>query len=191
MGRPTSSSCCSASRNRRLGLVCLLLLAGCGGGEQTGSKAGAASDTAPSADLQQRQPAEKPAPARCAPSLTPELDRESIIAALARAEPDTAKLDSLKDRAGRAFDAAAERLCRSGKLDPRLLRPFRTLIIQNGSGATEATFYEDPHEFSSADLIFQWTFAEAGLGVPQSEDVEAGLLCWARPDLPDCADRQP
>jgi hypothetical protein len=131
------------------------------------------------------------APARCAPALTPQVDRDSIVEALAGGKVDAARLGTLSARAGAAFSAAAERLCHDGRLDPKLLRPFSTLIVLNGSGATEATFYEDPHEFRSEDLIFQWIFAESDLEVPPADDIETGLLCWAKPDRPECADREP
>lgn len=176
-------------RAGRPALAAILALSACSGGQpEGGNRAVPVQGIEAPANVVANSAA---APSRCAPVLTPQLDRESIVAVPADANVDRARLDSLAERAGAAFDAAAERLCDNGKLDPKLLRPFRTLIIQNGSGATEATFYEDPHEFSGEDLIFQWIFAESDLAVPLADDVEAGLLCWAKPNLSECADREP
>jgi len=169
----------------------LLLLAACGGNDQLAADNEAKANAAEPADRPSTQAAASAAALRCAPGLKPWLDEESIVGALEGQTGSTDRLDAFKNKASAVFDTAAESLCKAGKLDPKLLQPFRTLLVLNGSGATEATFFEDPHEYSGEDLIFQWTFVESGLQVPPQQDVEAGLLCWANPNGPGCADRGP
>jgi hypothetical protein len=178
---------------RRLAPALLLALAAAGCGKAEHSKA-----VDPAVPIENRAEAkleETQGPVSsvsgCAAKLAPELDRESILRALGKDAPPAAALDAFTARAGAAFKQAAANLCSKGSVAPGLLKGFTTIIIQNGAGATETAVYEDPHAFRSEDLIFQWTFAEAGLKLPEIADIEMGISCWNDPDQPVCADRTP
>ena len=101
------------------------------------------------------------------------------------------RLEIFRNAAGRAFKAAAEELCASRKLSPRLLRQYRRLLIQSGSGATDAAIYSDPNGLGRDTLVFQWVFDEEDLALPNKSDIEEGLLCWADPRTKGCEAREP
>jgi len=133
-----------------------------------------------------------PAPSRsCAADLRVELDRSSFTARDQAPAPTGRQLEGLRQGAERAFQEAAATLCRAGRLRADRLRPFKRLIVQSGSGATESAFYSDAERFGADALIFQWVFVEEKLRMPDKADIETGLSCWADPDAPDCANRMP
>ena len=172
-----------------------LAVVSCGAEQQPEASNAAANLTNEASRLEpvppENQAAAAPAAGGCGAAMVPQLDRESILAALDKPTPSAATLDAFKARAGTAFKQAAAALCKKGKLAPGLLKSFTTIIIQNGGGADNTAVYEDPHEFRSEDLIFQWTFAESGLQVPDQADIEMGISCWNDPDQPVCAEREP
>jgi hypothetical protein len=183
-----------AVRGLTLGLVLSFAAASCGKQEEAAPKEAPANAHAP-AEASLLGTAEVPdftPPARgCGSRLKAELDRESLAQALGRALPSAPALEEFRARAGAAFQQAAANLCRNGSVAPAMLKSFTTIIVQNGAGATETAVYEDPHEFRSEDLIFQWTFAEGGLKLPPLADIEKGISCWNDPDQPSCTDRMP
>jgi hypothetical protein len=173
------------ARNAGLSVIVGMVLASCEAGEppangQTAAVANTAMAAAP-----------EPRARGCATHLRPELDEESIRTAPVDARPTPAHLGAFREQAGTRFKQAANEMCTQGRLRPQLLAPFTTLIIQNGSGATETAIYEDPHEFRSEDLIFQWVFAESKLALPDNADIQQGISCWAEPDQEVCALREP
>jgi hypothetical protein len=175
-------------------LALSLVLAGCSTGEQAANESAANQSNAASPDSNAVAAApegnDETAPG-CAAHLRPALDEESLVQAHEEPKPSKAKLEAFRQAAGERFKETADEMCRDGKLEPRLLAMFKTLIIQNGGGATESVIYEDPHEFTGEDLIFQWVFAEDKLGLPDQADVQGALSCWAEPEQQMCADREP
>lgn len=127
----------------------------------------------------------------CAAHLMIEVDEDSLLNAPVDTPPARKRLAPFGRAAGTLFARTADGLCRDGRLAPERLGPFRRLIVQNGSGAVDPLFYEDPHGFGSEDLIFQWIFADSDLQLPGEEDVATGLLCWAEPEQEMCAGREP
>jgi hypothetical protein len=174
-------------------IVLGLLLAGCSVDQPAANESAAnVSIAAPSAaDAVTALPTDDKAAPGCAAHLRPALDEESLMQAHEEPKPSKAQLEAFREAAGNRFKQTADAMCRDGKLAPRLLAMFKTLIIQNGGGATESVIYEDPHEFTGEDLIFQWVFAEDKLGLPDEADVQGALSCWAEPEQQMCADREP
>lgn len=101
------------------------------------------------------------------------------------------RLDRFRVEAGAAFAAAAEAGCTAGDIPAVRLAGVRRLLVQSASGAAEAAFYEDAESQPAGTLVFQWAFAEAELALPDAADVRSGLACWAQPDRPACAEREP
>ena len=99
------------------------------------------------------------------------------------------RMEAFRQAAAAAFRSAAEAGCAVGEVSPERLAALRRLLIQSGSGATEATFYEP--EDDSGTLVFQYVFAEADLALPEAGDIRLGLACWIDPENEECADREP
>lgn len=130
-------------------------------------------------------------PAGCARALHAELDQSSFGARDGGPPFTAAKLDAFRPAAETAFKAAADRLCAAGVLKPARIARFKRLLVQSGSGATEAAVYSDPESLGPDTLVFQWVFVEEGLALPGGEDIEIGIRCWADPDSEACAEREP
>jgi hypothetical protein len=169
-----------------------LVLAGCGADESANNAQAANLAATPANDVvASANTTAATAEPGCSAHMAVELDEESLLQAPVDKPITKASLEPFRQAAGARFKEAADELCRQGKFAPRYLKMFTTLILQNGSGATEATFYEDPHEFRSEDFIFQWVFAESNLEVPTKDDIQTGLICWAEPEQEMCAAREP
>ena len=76
------------------------------------------------------------------------------------------------------FAAAARRLCTAGELRPADLARFRTLVVQNGEGATEPLIYRT-EEMAPRAWVFQYAFQEGG--PPEPALFERALRCWKHP----------
>lgn len=81
------------------------------------------------------------------------------------------------------FEAAARRLCAQGVLRPADLARFRTLVVQNGEGATEPLLYRIDGMARGA-WVFQFAFQDGG--PPPAEDFERALECWKNPKIAGC-----
>lgn len=126
-------------------------------------------------------------PASCSAGLNGELDRESFDGH----GFSSTRLATFGKAAERAFKQTADALCRSGKIRPAALRPYRRLIVQSGSGAVDAAVYTDPERFGRTGIVFQWVFNEEGLALPDAHDIAQGITCWASPAASICAGREP
>jgi hypothetical protein len=168
-----------------------VVLAGCGADESANDAQAANLASAPANEAVPVANAVATTDPGCSAHMSVELDEESLLEAPVDKPLAKASLEPFRQAAGARFKEAADELCRQGKLAPRYLTMFKMLIVQNGSGATETAIYEDPHEFSGEDLIFQWVFAESNLEVPEKEDVQQGLMCWADPEQEVCLEREP
>jgi hypothetical protein len=83
------------------------------------------------------------------------------------------------------FTAAARRLCTVGVLRPSDLARFRTLVVQNGEGATEPLIYR-AEEMERGAWVFQFAFQDGG--PPEPAAFEEALRCWKRPKSCDFGD---
>ena len=168
-------------------LALIALAAGCGRESAPAPPPSAnAAATAPAASAH----ASAPAAPTCAASPRVELDSASFVRDdLPAFAPE--RLEALRSEAGAAFERAARAACESGGLAPDRLAAVRRLLVQSASGADNVAFYEDAESQPPGTLVFQWTFAEAGLELPEPADVAEGLACWAEPDRPACAEREP
>lgn len=131
-----------------------------------------------------------PTPAACATPQQVELDAASFESSDVPAFPQE-RLEAFRRSAAAAFGAAVEAACAAGELDPARLASIRRLLIQSASGATETAFYEDEESVGAGTLVFQFIFVEADLAVPDHADIREGLSCWANPERPVCAEREP
>jgi hypothetical protein len=81
------------------------------------------------------------------------------------------------------FTGAAVRLCAVGVLRPADLARLRTVIVQNGEGATEPLLYGDA--LMGPDFwVFQYAFQDGGPPPPPA--FEHALRCWKRPQASGC-----
>lgn len=130
-------------------------------------------------------PAPAPKLAVCSEAIQVVLDRPSLIDA--GDKPFAAsRLAAFETKVASSLHAAADDACKTQAVR-KALKPIRKIVVQSGSGATEATFYRAPAD-PPGQIFFQWAFNEAGLGVPERKDIESGLRCWADPDRKECAD---
>lgn len=83
------------------------------------------------------------------------------------------------------FAAAARRLCADGVLTPADLARFRTLVVENGEGATEPLIYRTA-DMARGAWVFQFAFQDGG--PPGAAQFEQALLCWKRPKSCDLGD---
>ena len=83
------------------------------------------------------------------------------------------------------FVAAARRLCAQGVLRPADLARIRTLVVQNGEGATEPLLYRTP-DMPRGTWVFQFAFQDGG--PPEPSAFEEALRCWKRPKSCDFGD---
>jgi hypothetical protein len=89
-----------------------------------------------------------------------------------------ARLARLADLTRQRFAATARRLCAAGVLRPADLARFRTLVVQNGEGATEPLLYRTA-EMARGAWVFQYAFQEGG--PPEASEFERALRCWKYP----------
>jgi hypothetical protein len=130
------------------------------------------------------------AASRCRLPEQVELDTPSFVGSGVPAF-SRARMEAFRRAATDAFRTAAQAGCGFGELSPERLGAVRRLLIQSGSGATEATFYEDPEGAGPGTLVFQYIFAEADLALPDADDIRLGLACWGDPENEECAGREP
>ncbi|HEX8641099.1 MAG TPA: hypothetical protein VF704_08065 [Allosphingosinicella sp.] len=126
----------------------------------------------------------------CATPRQVELDAASFAREDAEPFPPE-RLEAFKRSAAAAFGAAAEAACAAGEIEPSRLATIRRLLLQSASGATETAFYEDAESAGAGTLVFQYVFVEEDLAVPGHADIRQGLSCWADPERPACAEREP
>src|SRR4051794_27887353 len=155
---------------------------------------GACSRPAPDADRNAPAPAATaaaapavPAPklAGCSDKIQIVLDRPSLIDTGGKPFP-AARMAAFEGKVGSAFHGAAGEACKTPSVRGALA-PVRRIVVQSGSGAADPTFFR-LNEHKGDAIVFQWTFNEAALGVPERTDIELGLRCWADPDRKECAD---
>ena len=94
-----------------------------------------------------------------------------------------ARLTRLAAHTRLRFIGAARRLCAAGRLRPSDLARFRTLIVQNGEGATEPILYREPG-MEPGSWVFQFAFQNGG--PPEPAAFEQALRCWKHPRSPGC-----
>jgi hypothetical protein len=125
-----------------------------------------------------------PAAARAAPACTVSI-AASADGSFARAGYDSrpARLGPLVALTRDRFAAAARRLCAAGVLGPADLARFRSLVVQNGEGATEPLLYRD-EAAPAGPYIFQYAFQDGG--PPEPAAFEQALRCWKRPQSRGC-----
>lgn len=97
------------------------------------------------------------------------------------------RLEAFRIKAESAFRQAADGLCRSGAVKAKAYAPLQRVIVESASGAMDPTFFQDD-QTGTGTLVFQWTFAEADLALPERKAIEQGLRCWNDPDRPECGD---
>ncbi|GEM_PF-5727508 len=122
----------------------------------------------------------QPAPVKCWRPDSVIVDRKSFAAA---GIPLDADADRAFARARAEFDHAVDMLCADGKLPADFLRKTRQLVLTQGDGAAEATFFtyegtENP-PYPADYLMFQLFWASRN---------EAGTWSWQSPDADDIAD---
>jgi hypothetical protein len=83
------------------------------------------------------------------------------------------------------FTAAARRLCAAGELRPSDLARFRSLVVQNGEGATEPLIYRMPG-MARGRYVFQFAFQDGE--PPEPAAFEHALRCWKNPKRCDFGD---
>lgn len=116
----------------------------------------------------------------CKVSVAVSAHRDSFESAGHDSSPE--RLAGLAAATRARFVAAARRLCAAGILRPADLARFRTLIVQNGEGATEPVLMQ---ELMARDFyVFQYAFQNGG--PPQPAEFEQALRCWKRPSDPAC-----
>jgi hypothetical protein len=125
-------------------------------------------------------------PVGCSDEIQVELDRPSLIDVGDRPFP-AARLAAFETRAAAAFHRAANDGCKTAAVR-KALAAIHKVIVQSGSGATESTFYHEEGR-KPDDLVFQWAFNEADLGIPRRADIALGLRCWADGARAECADK--
>lgn len=96
-----------------------------------------------------------------------------------------ARTSALAEATGRAFAAAASRLCASGVVTRAQLAPFTFLLVRNAEGADEPGVYDDMEQNPGA-LIVEYAFADGG--APPQAAIEAGIRCWRDPEREGCFD---
>lgn len=116
----------------------------------------------------------------CGTSLAVTADAPSFASAERDATP--ARLERLAAEVASVFQAEAAQLCEETFLGAQDFVGLEGLLVQNGEGAAEPTFYRT--KAHPGMLVFQYAFT--GGGAPDSEAVERGLRCWRRPDLDSC-----
>lgn len=119
-------------------------------------------------------------PAKCWRPASVIVDRKSFSSANLPLDADA---DRAFARAQGEFDHAVDTLCADGKVPADFLRKTRQLVLTQGDGAAEATFFtyegtENP-PFPGDYLMFQLFWA--------SQD-ETGKRIWQAPDAQDIAD---
>jgi hypothetical protein len=124
--------------------------------------------------------------AGCSERIQIALDRPSLIDAGDKPFP-APRLAAFERKAAASFHSAADNACKIAAVR-KALAPIHKVIVQSGSGATESTFYR-AEDRKPGELVFQWAFNEAGLGVPGQKDIELGLRCWADQKRKECADK--
>jgi hypothetical protein len=120
--------------------------------------------------------------AQCAISVTAVADHRFVEAGW---DGSPARLGPLAAATRKRFEAAARRLCAQGVLRPSDLAGFRTLVVQNGEGATEPLLYRADGMARGA-WVFQFAFQDGG--PPEPSAFEQALRCWKKPDSCDLGD---
>jgi hypothetical protein len=124
------------------------------------------------------------APKGCADHWAVELDRDSFAHNGAGRTFPAALLAAFRAKVEAQLRIAAGDACGSRKLTVARASAVRRVQVHSASGASEPHFYSD----GKAKLHFEWVFAEEDLAVPPRADMVGGLICWANPSEPACAD---
>ena len=125
-----------------------------------------------------------PAPSACADHWQVELDRESFAHNGAGRTFTPAQLAAFRTKVQAALRVAAADACRGKKVAPSRAASVRRVRVFSASGASEPHFYSAAKE----TLNFEWVFAEESLALPARATMVGGLVCWANPSEPMCAD---
>lgn len=119
------------------------------------------------------------AAAGCADRLHVVIESGSIRAAARPERIEEPALETLRTAAGAEFKEAAERLCRARKLAPAALKPFRQVVVLQGSGCASPCVWREDGKFGGQAIIFQYIWAESKLAVPPPAEIEAAIACFA------------
>jgi hypothetical protein len=170
---------------RALAAIASLLIGACSRpAPDAGSNAQVSSARVTTAAAAPAAPAAKPS--GCSDKIQVALDRPSLIDAGDKPFA-AARLAAFEARAAAAFHRAANDDCKTAAVR-KSLAAIHEVIVQSGAGATESTFYHEEGRRPD-DLVFQWAFNEADLGIPKQADIELGLRCWADGARAECADK--
>lgn len=125
--------------------------------------------------------------AGCADGIRYEIDRAAFKVYGNNQPIPPARLEPFRQRAAKLFREAADALCARKAIPAAGLARFRRVLIQNGAGASDPTFYE-AREIGKDTLVFQWVFSEGEgrLEVPKRSDVESALVCRFHPKRKGC-----
>ncbi|MFL6846029.1 MAG: hypothetical protein ACJ8ER_14250 [Allosphingosinicella sp.] len=93
------------------------------------------------------------------------------------------RLARLAETTRERFAAAARKLCAVGTLRPADLARFRTLIVQNGEGASDPVIFREP-AMGRGVFIFQYAFQNGN--PPPAASFEEALRCWKKPERAGC-----
>ncbi|MEO7815459.1 MAG: hypothetical protein ABIR87_08435, partial [Sphingomicrobium sp.] len=165
---------------RRIGLMVMMLTAGCD----------SAPPPAPPANQATQTPVNlvQTAPAGCADAWVVALDPESFANNGADKHFAAARLAMFRDQIEQALRGAVNAACKAGEVAPAMAAPIKHVAVTSASGAAEPTFSvgEDP-----AVLHLEWTFAEEDLTIPSEMELRGGMVCWTGPQSEACAEREP
>ncbi len=119
----------------------------------------------------------------CANHWAVELDRDSFAHNGAGRTFTAAELAAFRTRVQAQLRTATADACAGGRVPPSRAANIRRVRVFSASGASEPHFYST----RKGTLNFEWVFAEEGLAVPARANMVGGLICWADPAEPLCA----
>ena len=122
-------------------------------------------------------------PRGCASNWAVELDRDSFAHNGAGRTFTAAQLAAFRTRVQAQLRTAASDACAGGRVPSARAAAIRRVRVFSASGASEPHFYSTRKGL----LNFEWVFAEEGLAVPARSTMVGGLICWADPKEPLCA----
>ncbi|MFC4256373.1 hypothetical protein GRI97_10400 [Altererythrobacter xixiisoli] len=158
----------------------LLALSGCQDRAASSSAPETPVASTPAAEVPVVVPTPVATPVKCWRPDSVIVDRKSFASANLPLDADA---DRAFARARSEFDHAVDLLCADGKVPADFLRKTRQLVLTQGDGAAEATFFtHDAAEnspFPADYLMFQLAWG--------SRD-ETGKMVWQAPDAQDIAD---
>jgi hypothetical protein len=123
------------------------------------------------------------APRGCANHWAVELDRDSFAHNGAGRTFTAAQLAAFRTRVQAQLRTAAADACAGKRVPIPRAASIRRVRVFSASGASEPHFYSS----GKSALNFEWVFAEEGLAVPPRSTMVGGLICWANPAEPLCA----